>query len=249
MPAVNNLVDMVYVLSVKTFTERISHIKNEMKKHQIEFQFVFLYDIPDLNAEMLEDIFGDAALSMAQKSLALKHVHAWSDAVQNNYKKILIFEDDAVLHKDFNLHFAEVMDAASKLPDDYLIFLGGADAKVPNSYLLSKETLIALPIATAEAYITDLTASKRRLNWLSGNKITLPADHLICSIDKLGKAGNYWPRRPIVEQGSITGIFRSKLDKHRRKHSNLFNISRYRWNKFQRHTLKRWLALLNSKIN
>ena len=207
------------------------------------------YHIPDLNAEKLRNTFGDSPLSMAQKSLVLKHIHAWNDAVKNNYKKILIFEDDAVLNKGFNLHFAEIMQEASKLHDDYLIYLGGADAKVPDTYLLSKEILVALPIATTEAYVTDLVAIKRRLNWLSNNKIILPADHLICSIDKLGKAANYWSRHPIVEQGSVTGIFNSELDNHRRKHSHLFNITRYRWNKFQRHILRRWLAILNSKLN
>jgi len=230
------------VLSVKTFTDRIKHIESEMYKHHIEFQFVFLYDIPDLNEDLLNKAFGHSALTLAQKSLVLKHIHAWRDAEEHGYKRILVFEDDAVLHQDFNQHFATIIQAADQLHEDYLIFLGGADAKVPDAYLLSKEILVALPIATAEAYITDFAAIKRRLDWLNLNKTTMPADHLICNIDKLANASNFWSRRPIVEQGSVTGIFDSHLDSHRQKHSQLFNILRYRWNKFQRHVFRGWIA-------
>jgi glycosyl transferase family 25 len=242
--AVNTLVDMVYVLSVKTFSDRIAHIENEMHKHDISFQFMFSYDIPDLDEGMLDTTFSNSTLSLAQKSLVLKHSQAWRDAEKHNYQRVLIFEDDVILHKDFCLHFSEVMLAAKKLPADYLIFLGGADTKVPDEYLLSNETLVALPIATAEAYVTDLAAIKRRINWLNHNKVSLPADHLIRSIDKIGRGANYWSRRPIAEQGSVTGIFDSYLDSHRQKHSRFFNISRNRWNKFQRHVLRGWVAKL-----
>lgn len=235
---------MVYVLSVKTFSRRIAHIEDEMRKHNINFQFVFLYDIPEIDAELLSKSFAESAMTMAQKSLVLKHIHAWQDAEFNGYKRILIFEDDVILHSDFNSYFATIATTMNELPADYLIFLGGADSKVPDSFLLSNETLVKLPISTAEAYITDLAAIKRRLNWLNNNKITLPADHLICKIDKQCGAVNYWSRKAIVEQGSVTGIFDSVLDSHRQKHSRQFNIMRYRWNKFQRHVLRGWIARL-----
>jgi glycosyl transferase, family 25 len=246
--AVNTLIDMVYVLSVKTFHDRIAHVEKEMQKHDISFQFIFSYDIPDLGKDLLDSTFSVSTLSLAQKSLVLKHTHAWRDAEKHHYQRVLIFEDDVILHKDFCLHFSEVMQAADKLPADYLIFLGGADTKVPEEYLLSNETLVALPIATAEAYITDLAAIKRRVNWLNHNKVDLPADHLIRAIDKISNAASYWSRRPIAEQGSVTGIFDSHLDSHRQKHSRLFNISRNRWNKFQRHVLRSWIAKLRNKI-
>lgn len=250
MPLVNKQVDKVYVLSVKTFTERIAHIKNLMLTHGIEFQFIFDYDIPELDTKTLDKTFDSSCqLSMAQKSLVLKHIGAWQDAALNHFQRVLIFEDDVILNKNFDHYFDSVIEAANQLPPDYLIFLGGADTKVPEHFLLSEETLVALPIATAEAYITDIVAIKRRLDWLAENKVLLPADHLICAMDKIANAANYWSRRPMAEQGSVTGIFRSHLDSHRQKHSKLFNTLRYRWNKFQRHILRRWLAKLRSKLN
>ena len=239
---VNKLVEKVYVLSVKTFDVRIAHIQKEMRKYNIDFEFVFDYDIPDLDSQVLADMFGASALTMAQKSLVLKHIQAWKDAEVHGLQRVLIFEDDVILHNDFVHQFEVICSAVNKLPPDFLVFLGGADAKVPDSYLMSKETLVALPIATAEGYMTDISAIKRRLAWLKVNKIVYPADHLICSIDKLHHAPNYWSRQPIVEQGSVTGIFDSALDSHRQKHSRRFNIYRYRWNKFQRHVLRAWIA-------
>ncbi len=246
---VNSLVDMVYVLSVKTFSRRIAHIEDEMRKHNINFQFVFVYDIPEIDTQILNKSFAESAMTMAQKSLVLKHIHAWQDAELNKYKRILIFEDDVILHSNFNSYFAAIATAINNLPADFLIFLGGADSKVPDSFLLSNETLVELPIATTEAYITDLPAIQRRLNWLANNKVSLPSDHLICKIDKLIGIANYWSRTPIVEQGSVTGIFDSVLDSHRQKHSRTFNALRYRWNKLQRHVLRGRIAHIKNAYN
>ena len=242
--SVNGFIDKVYVLTVKTFSDRIAHIENEMQKHKINFQFIFSYDIPDLDDELLDKSFEGKSLTMAQKSLVMKHIQAWKDAETHNYQKILIFEDDVILNNKFCDYLEHIMQAAKNLAPGYLIFLGGADAKVTEEYLLSKELLVPLPIATTEAYVTDIVAIKRRLNWQANHKISLPSDHLICKIDKeLGNI-NYWSRTPIVEQGSVTGIFNSHLDSHRKKHSKLFNVLRYRWNKFQRHVLRAQLARL-----
>ena len=246
---VNTLVDMVYVLSVKTFSKRIAHIEDEMQKHNINFQFVFACDIPEIDAQLIKTAFGESALTMAQISLVLKHIHAWRDAEAHGYKNILIFEDDVILHKDFSSLFAKIATAINSLPAGYLVFLGGADTKVPDFFLLSKEILVELPIATAEGYVTDLTAITQRLNWIANNKIILPADHLICKIDKLIGIANYWSRKPIVEQGSVTGIFDSVLDSHRQKHSRTFNVLRYRWSKLQRHVLRGWIAHIKNVYN
>ncbi len=236
--SVNNLVDKVYVLTVKTFGDRIAHIEREMSKHGIEFQFVFAHDIPDLDVDILESVFSNSELTLAQKSLVLKHIYTWRDAKEHSYQRILVFEDDVVLAEEFCSVFKKVMNASISVNAGYLIFLGGADAKVPDYFLLSKETLVQLPIATTEAYVTDLEAINFRLDWLVNHKINLPSDHLIQKMDPELGIVNYWSRKPIVEQGSVKGDFDSYLDSHRRKHSKLYNVLRYRWNKFQRHVLR-----------
>lgn len=239
---VNQCVDAVYVLTVATFSERIEHIRQELGRHSIAFEFVLAHDVGALDPEAVGVRIADSALAPAQRSLALKHVQAWRNAVERGQRRILVFEDDAVLAPDFVSRFDAAMRAADRLSPGWLVFLGGADTKVPDSYFLAEGPLIPLPIATAEGYVTDLEAARERLAWLAANEIALPADHLIKRVDAQLGVAQYWLRPPIVEQGSVLGMFESVLDIHRRKHSRTFNILRNRWNKFQRHRLRGWLV-------
>lgn len=239
---VNELVDAVYVLSVKSFTQRIAHVESEMKKHGITFRFMFEHDAAELDDAMLANIFGPSDMQKAQKSLVLKNIQVWRDAVAHGYRRILVFEDDAVLAPDFAAHLEQALDSDELLPEGWLIFLGGMDTKVPYTYFLSDGPLVELPIATAEGCVSDLCAIRRRLEWVERNKITLPADHLIRRIDKDQGIRQFWLRHPIVEQGSVLGIFDSALDVNRQKHSRYYNILRNRWNKFQRRYLREWIV-------
>ncbi|HUJ87104.1 MAG TPA: glycosyltransferase family 25 protein [Burkholderiales bacterium] len=239
---VNQWVDAVYVLTVATFAERIAHIRRELARHAIGFELVLAHDVGALDPSSIGVRFAGSALAPAQRSLALKHAQAWRNAVERGQRRILVFEDDAVLARDFVPRFDAAMRAAERLAPGWLVFLGGADTKVPDSYFLARGPLVALPIATAEGYVTDLEAARRRLAWLAENEIALPADHLIKHADAALGVAQYWLRPPIVEQGSVLGMFDSLLDAHRRKHSRAFNILRNRWNKFQRHRLRGWLV-------
>jgi glycosyl transferase family 25 len=236
-------IDQVYVLSVKSFKDRITHIKNQMSSYGIPFVFIFDYDIPQLSKSELK-VFGESQLTMAQKSLVLKHIQAWKDALKHHHQHVLIFEDDVILDKNFHEKLEKIMQAIKALPQDFLIFLGGGDTKVPEHFFLSEGPLVELPLATAEGYIVDLASIKKRMQWLKTHKISLPADHLIVKIDQDNKTRHYWSKEPLVEQGSVTGKFITKLDQHRLKHSKFFNVLRYHWNKIQRRKLRSFLVKL-----
>ncbi|OGB24965.1 MAG: hypothetical protein A3I66_02955 [Burkholderiales bacterium RIFCSPLOWO2_02_FULL_57_36] len=243
---VNDRVDAVYVLCVKSFTNRITHIKSEMAKHGIVFQFMFDHDADELDNDLVRATFGLSDMKTAHQSLVLKNIQIWRDAVSRGYRRILVFEDDALLSKDFIERFNDVMTAADRLAEGWLIFLGGMDTKVPDHYFLAPGPLVELPIATAEGCVYDLAAMVRRLDWLALNPVTLPADHLMRHIDREQKTRQYWMRQPIVEQGSVLGIFDSALDGHRQKHSRRYNILRNQWNKFQRRRAREWLVRLKA---
>jgi glycosyl transferase family 25 len=98
--------------------------------------------------------------------------------------------------------------------------------------------LVPLVNATAEGYLTDLEGS-RRLARLDTNKIADPADHLISRIDQEKGTAQYWPLEPLVEQGSVTGLYQSVLDSIRMKHGRPHNVVRYRWTKWWRRTLRK----------
>jgi glycosyl transferase family 25 len=248
MKAVNEWADGVYVLTVKTFAERIAHARRELARHRIAFEFVLEHDAPEIGPELLRQRFAPSDMTRAQQSLVMKHVAAWTSAVRKGQRRILVFEDDALLAAGFGARFDAAMRAADALPPGWLVFLGGADTKVPDSYFLAEGPLVPLPIATAEGYVTDLAAMKKRLAWIEANTISLPADHLLRRLDAELGIAQYWVRPPMVEQGSVVGMFESVLDANRRKHSRAYNVLRNRWNKFQRHRLRGWLVRARALI-
>lgn len=242
-------IDAVFVLSVRTFEDRIKHVKQQLALHGIDYQFIFEFDIPELNSDILLETFEtENVLDKPQQSLVLKHIHAWRLCVENNYKNILVFEDDVILSFDFVSKLNSAVTALEKKQSSYLLFLGGADTKVPDSFLLSNEDIVEQPIATAEAYVTDFSACIERINWLLNNKVNLPADFLLRSMDPLCNIKQFWLRKPIAEQGSVTGVFESSLDKQRKKHSLWFNYLRYQWQIINRKKLRKFYALIKIKL-
>ena len=234
-------IDKVYVLTVASFADRIAHIEKEMLKHGIAFTFFYEHDVPNLE-EGLQQKFTPEMTRRSYKANVLQHIALWEDAVKNGYKKILVLEDDVILRTNFTRHFEQLMKTVNQLKEDYVIFLGGADTKVPDAFFLTNEALYPLPIATSEGLVMDIAGVKRRLAWVHAHKIHCPIDHLIAYIDREQNAQSYWSKVPLTEQASITGSLRSKIDDHRLKHSLLFVRARYYWNKFQRRQARSYLV-------
>lgn len=227
----------IYVLSVGTFTDRINHIRQEMAKHQLQFEFIFDYDIYAIDHTVDQKYFSQpSSLSPAAKSITLKHICAWQLALKHNHEQILVFEDDVVLDNNFSNKLQEVLESTKKIKPGYLIFLGGADTKVPKSFFENQGDLYELRIPTSEAYITDIAAIKLRLEWLQKHKISLPADHATVKIDQDCSITQYWPKKSLVTQGSVFGLFPTTLDQNRSRKSPQVNRLIFEWKKFKRRT-------------
>jgi glycosyl transferase family 25 len=220
----------------------------QLERHKIPFEFVFDCDANELRSSDLAH-FGPSDLKRPHQSLVLKHLCAWQMACARNYHRILVFEDDVILARDFRRRFADAMAAANLLQDGWLVFLGGADTRVPDRFFLEQGLLVPQSIATAEGYVTDRIACQRRIAWCAVNKIVLPADHLIRHADMACGTAHYWLPEAIVEQGSVTGLFDTVLDNSRMKHSRIINIFRNRWNKFQRRKARKWWIQLRHRLS
>lgn len=208
-----------------------------MAKHQLAFEFIFDYDIYAINDAVDQQYFSQpSTLSPAAKSITLKHICAWEKALHNKHQQILVFEDDVVLDDNFSTKLQNVLRAANNISPGYLIFLGGADTKVPKEFFKNKADLYDLSMPTAEAYITDLTAIKLRMEWLEKYRISLPADHATVKIDQDCSIKQYWPKKSLVTQGSVFGLFPTTLDKNRSRKSPAVNRLIYEWKKFKRRT-------------
>ncbi len=233
-------IDKVYVLSVKTFEDRITHISNELAKHQIDFEFIFDHDVDDIKESDLA-IFAPSNMQLAHQSLVLKNIRTWEKITKENIGKALILEDDAILNEDFREEVTKIVQHTKVLPPGYLIFLGGADTKLPAEFLGYPEPLVPRRMTTADGFIIDNHMAKKRLEWLQENLIVLPADGLMCKIDSDLNLPHYWPKKSIVQQASCTGQFKTTLDDSRSKHSLTYIKLRYHWHKFKNQSFKRWI--------
>lgn len=246
---VNRVVDAVYVMTVSSFSDRIAHMRAELGRHGIAFEFMLLHDANEISPEIVAQTFApDSNISRGAQSLILKSLATWRLALARGQKRILILEDDALLDANFSARFVQAMQAADGLDPGWLIFLGGHDTKVPDRYFLAPGPLVELPIATAEGYVCDAEALRRRLAWLDSHTVDLALDLFMRRLDPQLGIRQYWLTRPLVEQGSVVGLFDSALDGQRKKHSRTFNVLRNKWNKFQRHRVRGLLVRLKAGL-
>jgi glycosyl transferase family 25 len=231
---VNALVGAVFVLTVRTFADRIAHIERELGKHGIAFEFIFEHDADSMDEDLVARRFAPSDMKLVHQSIVLKHVEAWERAAAAGYSRVLIFEDDVILDPMFGREFARALSEADQLAPGWSIYLGRGD----NVHVGQKDAKAALipagPLPAAEAIVCDLEAVRRRLAYLNTHKITRPPDWLMREMDPLLGIGQWWLRRPIVEQGSMNGMFDSVLDRRRFDRFRAYTWLRYRWDKLWR---------------
>jgi len=237
---VNSLVGAVYVLSVRTFSERIAHIQAELERHGIAFEWIFEHDADELTAETIDTVFAPSDMSRGHQSLVLKHIETWKRCIAGDHRRVLVFEDDAVLARDFDRVFAAAMSEADSLAEPYMVYLGCGDNKYAEAAKSSPTQLVApdLELPATDATVFDRRAAELRLQYVAKTKITRPADWLIREADAAMGVRHWWLRQPIVEQGSMNGRFSSVLDVKRVDRGLRFNWWRFRWDKLRR----RWLG-------
>jgi len=225
---VNQLVDAVFVLSVRSFTDRIAHIRAEMTRHAIDFEFVFEFDANAIPPELLERRFAPSDLKPGHQSLVLKHIRTWQLALERKLARVLVFEDDAVLAPDFAAQFTLAMGAADALDGPYLIYLGRGN----NQHVGTGGPNRLIPgglLPATDALVFNRAAAERRLGYLETHRITRPADWLTRETDAAVGVPHYWLAQPLVEQGSMNGQFASVLDTKRRWRGRGYSWLRYRW--------------------
>lgn len=229
--ATNRLVDAVYVLSVRSFADRIAHIEAEMARHGIDFDFVFDFDANAIPDDLIESRFAPSDLKRTHQSLVLKHIETWRRCVSEGHGRVLVFEDDAVLARGFGSGLAAALDEARTLEPGWLIYLGRGN----NRHVGGRGNRALLPggeLPATDALVFDVEAARRRMAWLDSHRITRPADWLMREMDAAIGVRHYWLREPLVEQGSMNGLFSSVLDEKRRGRGRWLNWLRFRWDRW-----------------
>jgi len=227
------------VLSVKTFRDRIRHIESELRRHGIAFEWIFEHDADDLTPGQIDAVFAPSDMKRGHQSLVLKHIETWKRCVERGYRRVLVFEDDAVLARDFERVFARAMDEADRFDRPYMVYLGCGD----NKYVAGARSLPTMLLApgielpATDATVLDRRAAELRLAYVAARKVARPADWLMREADAAMGITQFWLREPVVEQGSMNGRFMSVLDDKRTDRGRGWNWLRFRWDRWRRRTL------------
>ena len=239
----------IYVVSVSGFIERQAFIREQAEKHRLNIEFILKYDSDAIaDTDLARCVSG--ALSRNAMSCVLKHVEAQKMLVSSGLDCCLVLEDDVLLGDAFVEKLVEVLELAETLSGPWLIFLGGMDNTLDGRFFGNKNfQLIKSPLTTAEAYLVNRESCLARINWLSKNLISGPADHFLKELDRQLSISQFRPSTPFVTQGSITGRFKTSLDQSRANKPAWYLNFRFHWNRFSKHYLPSRFARLSSVIS
>lgn len=234
-----------YVIHAKSLPERTDHIRRELDRAGIAFEWVLDFDADEITPDVDQAYFSpDAKLSMQQKSCALKHIVAMQRIRARGQDLALIFEDDAQLVPDFMARLARVLQEAERWPRPRVLHLGAAtNFYTPAAQLQPGRMVYAgNRVRNMEAYVLGAVEAQARLDWISRYPMHEPIDIAFNTGDPAMGIPFLWPEPPLAEQGSLNGAFRSSLA--RKNHSPARLRIQFAVQKFRRRYLKRWLKLL-----
>ena len=193
-----NYVDNIYLINMDKDIDRLKKITKECDIVNIKFERFSGLKVSDLSQNILDKYIPEETQKYGTDSMigcGLSHLFIWQDAVQKNYKNILILEDDVQFTDDFNKYLTNVMN---ELPKDYdILYLGYKDTicEAPTDSSFKYIYKPEFPLLT-HAMIISNKGLKKLLNL-----ITKIDDHIDWKIARNSKKLNiYASKKKIVIQ-------------------------------------------------
>ena len=122
----NKNIDKIYVINLEKNKDRLKKFMKCAKKANVNVKRFDAVNGKELskNDPYVIKYFGkNSNLNPGQIGCALSHIKIWEDAIKNNYNNIIVFEDDAIIPKDFWYRFNK---AYYELPKNWeMLLLGG----------------------------------------------------------------------------------------------------------------------------
>lgn len=213
--------DKIYVLNHVDFHKRREVIENSLKKEGIEYELVQMYHPNDidyekelLNWEIFEPVdivqpHGiyqnfSKKISMGSLSLVLKHKWCYIDQIKNNYKTVLILEDDALIPDNFNEFLEKNVDEFIEMNKNEsigMLMVGTShNFNVHNTtdgkYVYYNENQ---KTRCTHAYILDIDTTKKILPRF--NIINLPIDFKLNEIIQVEGIKVAWTQPGLIQNG------------------------------------------------
>lgn len=207
-------IERIYLINVKSFTDRLKHANAQLERFGLSAQVVHDWDIADLTPEVEQQFFVAGALSPAQKSCAMKHVAALQRIAAHHDGYGLVLEDDVVLSDDFAAGLAAALTEAPLRPSPHVIFIGcGGNFYTPRSQRRAGQRLYpSLRGRFADSYLLSSQTAQLRLDWIRRHRIAKPIDNQFEAMDRELGVTMLWLEDPVVEQGSKLGLFTTTLE-------------------------------------
>lgn len=205
-----------YVLHVKKgYEDRQACIIDQFAQLGLDFEWVLDHDTHELTPAVLEACGYHGDLPPEAISCSMKHIAAWARIAAGSETGGLVLEDDALFDQK---HFENVIEASLReLDRDWggrgcICFGNGCAMFVPWTKRKKGRRLYRADVVRAtDSYWIDRQTARQRLDWIRENGFSLPADHLINTIDTQLGIPILWAEPTVVTQGSHTGLFASSI--------------------------------------
>jgi GR25 family glycosyltransferase involved in LPS biosynthesis len=191
----------------------LHHTPLEDRKKFLEERFLTLnLDVEWVTGFSPENITlpsGSHFQNIGEYSLYLKHQYCFEQQITNNFKYVVIIEDDALLPDNFNTLLKESLIEFELLQGD-LLFLGICCDIKPSSITPTKRVYWEPHFLTrcTHCYVTTLSAANIILKHFSSNQIA--TDYKINDIIRLENLKSCYCE-PGIHQGSHGGKFKGSL--------------------------------------
>lgn len=214
-------IDFIYVAHYDKLTNRKEYLLHEFNKYNIKnFSFfsnysrdnIDLHELKNFNHELKNYIKRDITSSeLPYVCNFANHFTIYLDIIKNNYKKVLIIEDDAILCENFTTIFNNYLN---QLPHDWdMTFLhNGCDMHAPN---ITPDILwykVPSTRTVCSYMITLETAKKFVQNLLPIDKHKyFNIDHVLNEIIDSLHLQVYWCEPVIICEGSENNNYNSSV--------------------------------------
>jgi GR25 family glycosyltransferase involved in LPS biosynthesis len=140
MASLNEVVDQVYVINMDKDVERMKTFDEQMVRNGIRYKRISAVKGTDVKENKHMTEFCKIYCTDGIKGCALSHRLIWDDMVKNNYSRVCIFEDDALLSETFRADFPEIW---KELPTTFDLFFMGCNMKCGDKHTFSKLIVMA----------------------------------------------------------------------------------------------------------
>ena len=196
----NNYVDNVYLINMDKDTDRLKKVTKECDKVNIKFERFPGIKVTDLSQKILDKYIPIETQKYGPNGMigcGLSHLFIWQDAVEKNYKNILVLEDDVYFTYDFNKYYAHIID---EVPNDYDILYLGYGEKNYNINIQEDSSFNYIYKPKFQLLTHAMIISNKGLKKLL-NLITKIDDHIDWKIARNSKKINiYASKKKIVIQ-------------------------------------------------